>query len=330
LATVSIVGGETPLGRELADVLKERKLRYAVQLIGAGEEAGTLLTEREGEATVMTALDAGRLRASDLVFLAGEPASTRKAAELAGGKTALADLTYTLEDLPEARLRCPLLEGGSAEAASRVSVLAHPAAVGLALMLGRLHKAHTIRHAVVQVFEPASERGKPGLNELQQQVTSLLSFRKMDKRVFDAQAGFNMLPRYGEDAPEKLEAVEARIERHLASLLRGAVPMPSLRLIQAPVFHGHSFLLWVEFESRPSDSAVAEALASAQIDVRGPDVEAPTNVGTAGLSGITAGVIEADRSHPRAVWIWAAADNYRVMADNAADLAASILEESAR
>ena len=35
----------------------------------------------------------------------------------------------------------------------------------------------------------------------------------------------------------------------LASLLAGwpGVPMPSLRLIQAPVFHGHSFSLWVEF-----------------------------------------------------------------------------------
>ena len=35
--------------------------------------------------------------------------------------------------------------------------------------------------------------------------------------------------------------MEARIERHLASLLAltGQAPMPSLRLIQAPVFHGH-------------------------------------------------------------------------------------------
>src|SRR3989442_9110490 len=49
---------------------------------------------------------------------------------------------------------------------------------------------------------------------------------------------------------------ELRIERHLASLLdlpgEGVgVPMPSLRLVQAPVFHGRSEEHTSELQSRP-------------------------------------------------------------------------------
>ena len=106
---------------------------------------------------------------------------------------------------------------------------------------------------MVHVFEPASERGQRGLDELQQQTVAVLAFQKLKTDVFDAQLAFNLLARYGEEALEPLEGIEQRVERHLASLLAGwpGVPMPSLRVIQAPVFHGHSFSVWVEFENNP-------------------------------------------------------------------------------
>ena len=93
-----------------------------------------------------------------------------------------------------------------------------------------------------------------------------------------------------------LEESELRIERHLASLLalpgegEGA-PMPSLRLIQAPVFHGYSFSAWVEFEANPGLEALESGLAMESIEVRGDDFEPPTNVGQAGQGGIAVGAI---------------------------------------
>ncbi len=47
--------------------------------------------------------------------------------------------------------------------------------------------------------------------------------------------------------------------------------MPSIRLIQAPVFHGHSMSIWVEFDDPPSTpSKLPRLLTAADIDVR-PD-----------------------------------------------------------
>ena len=208
---ISIIGSETLLGRELRESLGEHGFSKTLQLIGAQDELA--ITEEAGEPAVITPLDADRLQGSELIFCAGTVESTRKAFELAGDKPTFIDLTYGLEDVPEARLRAPMVD--ATEVVSRVHVVAHPAATAAALVLSNL--PHAARHSIVQIFEPASERGQAGILELQNQTTSLLSFRQMEKKIFDAQLGFNMLARYGEDAPEQLQTVEQRIDRHLAT-----------------------------------------------------------------------------------------------------------------
>src|SRR5207302_1049120 len=115
------------------------------------------------------------------------------------------------------------------------------------------------------------------------------------------------LAQFGSEAPKSLAEIELKIERHLASLLAfdsNPPPMPSLRLIQVPVFHGYSMSVWIEFEQNPGVEALSEALASDAIDVRRADQESPTNVGAAGQNGIAVGGIAVDRNDPRACWFW--------------------------
>ena len=44
-------------------------------------------------------------------------------------------------------------------------------------------------------------------------------------------------------------------------------------------------------------------------------------MGVAGESGLAIGAIVEDRNHPRAVWLWMAADNLRLAAENAVAVA---------
>jgi aspartate-semialdehyde dehydrogenase len=156
---------------------------------------------------------------------------------------------------------------------------------------------------------------------------ALLSLHQLPKKVFDAQLSFNMLAHLGEEAAHPLLETEERIERHLATLLDhpDAPPMPSLRLVQAPVFHGYSFSLWVEFEESPTAAEVEGALGGESIEVRSESEEPPTNAGVAGQSGISVGVIAPDRNEANAMWIWMVADNLRLAAENAAMLVKEIL-----
>ena len=101
--------------------------------------------------------------------------------------------------------------------------------------------------------------------------------------------------------------------------------MPSLRLVQAPVFHGYSFSAWVEFVSNPGVEALESGLAADAIDVHGADAEPPTIVGQAGQGGIAVGGIVPDRNEPEACWFWLVADNLRLMAENAVAVAGQIV-----
>jgi aspartate-semialdehyde dehydrogenase len=211
-----------------------------------------------------------------------------------------------------------------------IHVIAHSAAIALALFLRRLQTQTPIRRSVIQIFAPASEHGAAGVEELQNQTISLLSFKSLPRAVFDTQLSFNLLPRYGEEAPASLEDSELRIERHLASLLAlpgegDGVPMPSLRLVQAPVFHGYTFSAWVEFDEEFDATALESSLVAANIEVRGEEFEPPTNVSQAGQGGIAVGGIAPDRNAAEACWFWLVADNLRLVAENAVAVAGQLV-----
>lgn len=317
---IAIVGGESLIGRELLELLSALKPEPAVDLISGEAETPKIARDDEGEAMVLHAMSAESLAGKKAIVLAGTPESSRRALELtAGSNTPLIDLTSALEDQANARLRAPLLEPEGERGEHNIHVVAHPAAMVLALFYSRIAKRWPIRQSVVDAFEPASERGQRGLRELQSQTLNLLSFKPMPKDVFDAQVGFNLLPAFGSEAATRLDQIEACIDRHLATLLliSSRAPMPSLRLVQAPVFHGYSFSVWVEFETGPEGEALQHALASAQIEVRMAEEEPPNNVGAAGQSGMTVGDVRKDRNNPRAFWFWLVADNVRTFADTA-------------
>jgi aspartate-semialdehyde dehydrogenase len=322
---VALVGGETLLAREIRELLREAKPSPHVELISAAVEGSAVLAAEDEEPVVMTPLTAESLTGAKAAFLAGSAAASRRTLKLnPKDGPVLIDLTGALEEQPNARLRAPSAEPSPSTPAA-IQVIPHPAAIAVAMFLTRLSQAAPLRRAVVHIFQPASEQGQRGLDELRQQTVAVLSFQKLKMDVFDAQAGFNLLARYGEEALEPLESIEQRVERHLASLLAAwpGVPMPSLRMIQAPVFHGHSISIWAEFEYAPGVEAISRVLSDGGVDVRTEDP--PSNVGIAGQSGISTGAISVDTNNAHAYWFWVVADNLRLAAENAIAVSQEVL-----
>ena len=328
--TLALIGSESLLGREVRDLVSTGGYPFDLRLIAAGEEQAGKLTLVGEEPAFLGGLTAASLAGAAGLILAS-PDGARRAVELADPGTAVIDLAFVADDASDSRLRAPAVEPPSAAPpASAVQVIAHPAAIAIAMLLRRLQARAPMRRSLVQVFAPASERGTAALEELQQQGLKLFAFQPLPKAVFDAHLAFNLLARFGEESAVALEDIELRIERHLATLLSFAgegsgAPMPSLRLSQVPVFHGYSFSVWVEFERNPGPAALAEYLAAPGIDFRGEGLEPPTNVGQAGQGGISVGAASVDRNHAQACWLWMVADNLRLAAENALEVARQIV-----
>lgn len=327
--TWGLVGSDSLLGREIRDLVAVGHVPVNLKLISEDPDRAGTLTEQGGEPALLSGLDEDALRDSPVVILAGTPQSCARALELRGAMGGSIDLTHSAEEHPHSLIRAPFVEpSGFRAPEDAVHVIAHPAAIAIAMVLSRLHRAYPVRRSVIHIFEPASEHGTAGVEELQQQTVGLLSFKSLPKKIFDAQLSFNMLAQYGEEAPVALDSAELRIERHLATLLSreaSHVPMPSLRLIQAPVFHGYSMSLWVEFEENPGVDAVERALSCDRIDVRGSDLEPPNAAGIAGQDGIAVGAVAMDRNAPQACWCWLVADNLRLAAENAVAVGKQLL-----
>lgn len=308
---LALVGGQTLLGREIRDQAQD----FDVLSMDSTDDEGKTLLRDTDELALMSPIDEKAILSAAVVMLAGDLESTAKVRKMRAHD--LIDLTGLLAIDPKSRLRAPLSETPLKTKPAPVEVIAHPAATMLALFLRSLEAIAPMERSVAQVFHPASEFGTEAITELQQQTIALLSFQNVPKQVFDTQAAFAMLVRLGEEAPHKIEKIEQRVETHLASLLKGTLPMPSLRLAQVPVFHGLTASVWVEFKTTPELDRIAELLGKAGLDVHGPSLEPPNNVGIANQDGVAVGAIEADRVNGRAAWFWLAADNHRLTATNA-------------
>jgi aspartate-semialdehyde dehydrogenase len=293
-APIALVGGDSLLGADVRERLAGELRGVKVKLVGADVEDGAVLTEQGGEAVLMTGLDEETLNAARVVILAGSAEAGQKAFRLLKGNQVVVDLTGAIEDLPQARLRAPWIEAerGVVPQFSTVQVLAHPAAIVLGKLL--CHCTRNTR-AVVTALVPASELGKAAVTELQHQTLQLLTFKPLVKKVFGEQLSFNLLV-------GGMRALEERIEKHLASFEL----LATVRAVQAPVMHGYGFSVWL-------DGGTA--------DLRGLDVWAddpPAPVGVAGQDGMSIGRVEEG-------WLWVAADQYRVTAENALELVKAAL-----
>jgi aspartate-semialdehyde dehydrogenase len=327
---VAIIGAGTLKGRELKDVLSDRNFpAQDIRLLDDDESLGQLEAVGE-EPTFIQSVLPEHLENVDFTFFASEENFTRNTWPMvrkAGSD--IIDLSYGLENEKGVLLRAPWVErelglGPRVDFTPAPVTIAHPAAVVLALLTLRATKVAKVARAVATVFQPASEHGKGGMDELHEQTVNLLSFQQLPKTVFDAQVAFNLIDRYGEKSLPPLNSVESRIQQHFHRLVGDRLAVPSLMLLQAPIFHGHAFSLYLELEQAAQTEELTAAISGEHVDVLQGGEESPSNVNAAGQEQIQV-FVRRDAQQPNGFWLWAASDNLRIAALTAVECAESMI-----
>jgi len=329
LYRAAIVGAASLKGKEVAEMLNERNFPAAdIRLLDDDESLGQLEAMGD-EITFIQRVRAEQFENVDFTFFSSDQESTRanwKDARDAG--SAIIDLSSALEGESGASVRSMWIERERGQMPALdlqpgPCVTAHPVAVTLALLLLRASKAGAVRRAVATIFEPASERGQRGMDELHQQTVNLLSFQSLPKDVYDAQVAFNMVARYGQKSQPTLDSLETRISRHYRAIAGDAAPQPSLLLLQAPIFHGYALAVFVEMNSPVDVQTLSQSLAGDHVVIPTAEEDAPSNVSSAGQAEIQLS-IKPDSVQPNGVWLWAAVDNLRISALTAVECAESL------
>ena len=296
-------------------------------LMDSDEDLGRL-SEFEGEPVISLAIAEESFEFLDLVFFAGNADSARRFAPLAQRNHFLAiDLSNAFFDDPQVPLviRGDRFSEPGLKLPKEIVSSPHPAVIAVTTILKSLNLSCRFHYCVINVFEPASEYGSSGVEELEKQTLNIFSFQPSPQSVFDRQLAFNLLSRLGEGSKEKLLETETIIASELQVLLKGICRLPALNLIQAPVFHTHCFSIYLELETVPEINELEGSLRSEFIEVIPAGEEPPSPVQVAGTDLIHLGGLKRDYANPFGIWLWAVADNLRLSALNSVVLAEEMI-----
>ena len=336
LDRVAIAGASSLLGKELKQVLEDRNFPASeIILLDESVRAGTL-TETAGEPTFIRELEEDSFEGARFVFFTGnasDAASNWPAAQRAGAS--VIDLTgaassdaHAIRMIPALHKVFSPLPAKGANGSARGVYVSPPAPVIIASTLGAALRGFTPQRIVLVLFAPVSERDQPGIEELESQTASLLSFREISKPVFDAQVAFNLLAAFGSESKPPLHDLRVGIARETSAFLAGRAPVPAIQLLHAPVFYGYAFAAYADFASSVARADVEAAFAHVSVKIAAKGDPLPSNVAVAGESEIQLAPIEGDANVSNAVWLWGAADNLRLASVNAVRIAEDLLRES--
>lgn len=326
---IAIVGASSLVGNELKQLLEEGRFTGAdLRLLDEEILAGTL-TDAGGEPAVVQAIEEDSFRDADVAFFTSSPGFARKhytAAKQA--EAVLIDLSGGLRKIPGAVSRIPRLEAllrQDWKSATQVYLSPSGPAIISSTLAAALAPLQLARLVVV-LFQPVSESGRAGVEELESQTAQLLSFQPVGHATFDVQVAFNLLDRYGDSSTQRLSDSRVRIVAEVKQQLGESIPTPSVQLIHAPVFYGHAFSAFAEIAAGVRREQIAEALRAADAIVGGPQTGAPGNVSVAGENFIHIAEPRPDETCSGGWWLWGAADNLRLPAANALAIAERVLQ----
>lgn len=329
---VVIAGATTLRGKDLKEWIDQSGFPAGeVRLVDEEVAAGTL-TEVAGEPAVVGLAESSSFDKAQFVFFAGSPAFAAKLgpAALSSGATVI-DLSGGLTGTPGARHWIPALDSLLAaspdrkDTGQRGRLYISPSAPAIvACSLSAAFASLGLARLAITFFQPVSERGQEAIEELESQTIKLLSFQPMPQKVFDIQVAFNLLDRWGPDSKEHLADARAALRDEVRLACSGRALIPSVTLIQAPVFYGNGYSAYAEFAQPVETAALVARVEAAGFKATGED-EGPSNLSVAGEEKAAIGRPERDPSADRGYWFWGAADNMRVATANAVRIAERLL-----
>ncbi len=321
---IVIAGASSLLGAELRSLLEESRFAGAEFRLVDEEIAAGTLTEAGGEPAVIRPVEEGTFDRAGKVFFTGSAEFTRAnlgAAKAAGAK--IIDLSGGIAAESEAVSWFPKLDslhGRTFPAEASVFAIPSAAGTGVASLALGLVKIGVSRLVTI-CFQPVSEAGRAGIEELESQTGQLLSFQGMGQPVFDTQVAFNLLDRFGPGSKHKLSVARERLRAEVNACIAKKSVMPALQLIHAPVFYGTAFSACAELPPGTKFEQIVAACEDAGFWIPSDGEPGTSNVTVAGEKVAHLQKPEEDPTKPGVWWFWGAADNIRLPAANAIKLA---------
>ncbi|MCQ2390978.1 MAG: aspartate-semialdehyde dehydrogenase [Kiritimatiellae bacterium] len=255
--------GVGAVGAEMIKVLKDRNFPCGKVQIFASREREEVVN---GETYHVLKADENSFKGFDIVLFAGKTdvaIELKDAVVKAGAK--MIDNSRAFRQDPEVPLVVPQVNAEDLD--WNKGVIANPNCT-TAIMLeavAPLHKAKKLKRLVAATYQAASGAGKPGLDELEDQIHAYAKGDPLTVKAFQHQLMYNLIPhidKFDETNWYTLEELKMRNEA------RKMLHHPELRLsctcVRVPIARAHSESLNLEFEEEITPAEAREILAKSE------------------------------------------------------------------
>lgn len=329
---IAILGATGVVGREMIEILEERKFPVGeLRLLASKKSVGEEISWK-GKPVKVRLAEETEFQGMDLV-MGDTPTEVSKefAPMIVRQGAVMIDCSSAFRMDPAVPLVVP--EVNPHALARHKGTIAGPncSAIPIAVVAKPIHERYKIKRMVISTYQSASGAGKGGMDELADQARSLFNQQEMVSKVFPHRLAFNVIPQIDAFLPSGDTKEEAKIMEELRKLLEA----PDLRLavtaVRVPVFCGHSAAVNIETEKKiTAEEARALLLNSPGVVIKDdPDKkEYPLPIDATGTDEVYVGRIREDLSVPSGLNLWVVGDNLRKGAAlNAVQIAEILIEK---
>src|SRR6201987_4273676 len=273
---VAVVGATGNVGREMLNILDERKFP-ADEVVALASRRSVGVEVSYGDRTLKCkALEHYDFSDIDICLMsAGGSVSKEWSPKIGAAGAVVIDNSSTWRMDPDVPLVVPEVNADAVDGFAKKNIIANPncSTAQLVVALKPLHDRATIKRVVVSTYQSVSGAGKDAMDELFTQTKSVFQIDEVAPNKFPKRIAFNLIPHIDVFMEDGYTKEEWKMVAETKKILDPKIKLTAT-CVRVPVFIGHSEAENMEFERPITGDEARELLRNAPgclvIDTREP------------------------------------------------------------
>jgi aspartate-semialdehyde dehydrogenase len=262
---VAVVGATGNVGREMLDILAERRFP-ADEVVALASRRSMGVEVSYGEKTLKAkALEQYDFSDVDICLMsAGGSVSKEWSPKIAAAGAVVIDNSSAWRYDADVPLIVPEVNADAIAGFRKKGIIANPncSTAQLVVVLKPLHDAAKIKRVVVSTYQSVSGAGKDGMDELDRQTKAVYSLGELEVKKFTKRIAFNVIPHIDVFMDDGYTKEEWKMVVETKKILDPKIKLTAT-CVRVPVFIGHSEAVNIEFENEITPDQAHEILRSA-------------------------------------------------------------------
>src|SRR3954467_10473770 len=262
---VAVVGATGNVGREMLDILAERRFP-ADEVVALASRKSIGVEVSFGDKTLKCkALDHYDFSDVDICLMsAGGEVSKQWSPKIGGEGAVVIDNSSGWRMDPAVPLIVPEVNAAAIEGFRKKNIIANPncSTAQLVVTLKPLHDKARIKRVVVATYQSVSGAGKDGMDELDRQTKAIYSLQEAETKKFPKRIAFNVIPHIDPFQDDGFTREEWKMVVETKKILDPKIKIVAT-CVRVPVFVGHSEAVHIEFENPITADEARELLRNA-------------------------------------------------------------------